>query len=242
MKFFPKSARRSGRWQKKGWRALWIAGMAINVGNFAGAQTNAVPMVNAEKSDKHAYHPSNIFMAAGKLSAKLLRVAVLPLAAETESGSLPEGCSALTPVVWEQAVKSKRFEAITIDATKLRAATGRAAWTGGEVLPADFFEFLRREYACDAVLFGELTQFRAYAPLAVGWRFKLVDVNTGSVIWAADEIFDAADTRVAKAAQRFEHPKPLIPFMESGDWAILNSPRRFGSFSAAALLETLPAR
>lgn len=213
----------------------WMAVMLVFGGSLAFAQTNAPTKTRSDE-----FRADNIFAAHGKLSAKILRVAVLPLATENTVGELPEGCAALTPVVWDQAVKSKRFEAVTINADKLRVATGRSAWTGGEVLPADFYDYLRREYACDAVLFGEVTAYRAYAPLAVGWRFKLVDTHTGQVIWAADEIFDAADKKVAKAAQRFEHPKPRLPFMESEDWAVLNSPRRFGSYSAATLLATLP--
>ena len=225
--------RRPRAWRRAGW---WAGIFALG-GSLAAAQTNAPATIR-----KDEFRPDNIFAAPGKLSATLLRVAVLPLAPENVSGELPEGCAALTPVVWEQVVKSKRFEAVTVDAGKLRAATSRATWTGGEVLPADFYDFLRREYACDAVLFGEITAYKAYAPLAVGWRFKLVDTHTGQVIWAADEIFDAADKKVAKSAQRFEHPKPHFPLLESGDWAVLNSPRRFGGYSAAALLKTLPER
>ncbi len=214
---------------------LWLTFFSLG-GGLVSAQTKVQPArIRADE-----FRADNVFVAPGKPSAKILRVAVLPLAAEPGAGDLPAGCAALTPVVGDQAVKSKRFEAVMVNADKLRAATGRAGWTGGEVLPADFYDFLRREYACDAVLFGEVTAYRAYAPLAVGWRFKLVDVHTGQVLWAADEIFDAADKKVAKAAQRFEHPKPRIPFMESPDWAVLNSPRRFGSYSAATLLATLP--
>lgn len=219
-------------------RLSWLAAVWTFSGGLVSAQTN----IFFSSLRPQEFQPDNIFAAPAKLSAKILRVAVLPLAAENNVGDLPEGCAALTPVVWEQAVKSKRFEAVAVNADKLRAATGRAAWTGMEVLPADFYDSLRREYGCDAVLFGEVTAFRAYAPLAVGWRFKLVDLHTGRIIWAADEIFDAADKKVARAAQRFAHPKPRIPFMESDDWAVLNSPLRFGSYSAAALLETLPER
>ena len=216
-----------------GWMTVWFA---IG-GSVASANTNETVTVNSGEFSR-----DNIFAAPGKLSAKIMRVAVLPLAPANAAGDLPEGCTALTPVVWDQVVKSKRFEAVTVNPDRLRAATGRTAWTGGEVLPADFYEFLRREYGCDAVLFGEITAYRAYAPLAVGWRFKLVDVHTGAILWAADEMFDAADKNVAKAAQRFEHPKPRFTLVESGDWAVLNSPRRFGSYSAAALLKTLPER
>jgi len=52
-----------------------------------------------------------------------------------------------------------------------------------EILPPDFLDSLQRVYGCDAVLFCELSTFRAYAPLAVGWRMKLVDVRTRQILW-----------------------------------------------------------
>ncbi len=237
MNFIFNPANASSAWQRKCQLAGIFVGACFIVSNSVLAQTNPPPIL-----DKNVYQPDNVFVVSEKLSAKTLRVAILPLASQNNHGNLPEGCETLTPIVLDQFVKTKRFEAITIDADKLRAATGRATWTGLEILPNNFMAYLQREYACDAVLFGEVTQFRAYAPLAIGWRFKLVDVRTGKVIWAVDETFDASNVKVAKAAQRFEHPKPLIPFLESGDWAVLNSPRRFGNYSVAALLATLPER
>ena len=138
------------------------------------------------------------------LSLNLQRVAVLPLAAENAGSDLPEGCETLTPVLWEQLVKTKKFEVVAVDAAKLRSRTGQVNWTGAENLPPDFFAFLRREYGCDGVLFAELTAYRAYAPLAVGWRLKLVDARTGQIVWSADELFDAARPGVSRAAQQFE--------------------------------------
>jgi hypothetical protein len=35
------------------------------------------------------------------------------------------------------------------------------------------------------VPFAELTAYRAHAPLAVGWRLKLVDACSGQIVWAA---------------------------------------------------------
>jgi hypothetical protein len=213
----------------------WWAAVLVCSGGVASAQSN--PKTNSFFSFLHPkeFRPDNVFAAPGKPLAKCQRVAVLPLAAETAAGSLPDGCASLTPVVWEEVLKSKRFEAVTVDAEKLRTATGRAQWTGTEVLPADFFEKLRREYDCDAVLFGEVTTYRSSAPLAVGWRFKLVEVQTGKVIWAADEMFDAADKKTAKAAQKFAHPGMHIPLVETGDWPVFRS-RAAGNAAATLKL------
>jgi hypothetical protein len=175
---------RNRRWQKR-WRVGWPVGLLAFCTVIAGCQS-APP--TAGRSHRMA---DNVFVYPPKLSLDLRRVAVLPLAAENPGSDLPEGCAALTPVLWEQLVKTKKFEVVAVNAGGLRSRTGQADWTGTENLPPDFLEFLRREYDCDAVLFAEVTVYRAYAPLAVGWRLKLADARSGQIIWAADEIFDA---------------------------------------------------
>jgi len=226
------------RRQKVIWRTGRSVGLAALCGALASCQTAPLQTTIFRRD----FTPDNVFVYPPKLSLDFRRVVVLPIAPAVAAQDLPEGCEALAPVLWEQIVKTKRFEAVAVDAAGLRLRTGRAAWTGQEVLPADFFAYLRREYDCDGVLFAELTSYRAYAPLAVGWRFKLVDARTGQVIWSADELFDAARPEVQQAARHFDQPKPVLPFISANDWAGLNSPSQFGRYSAAALLQTLPER
>jgi hypothetical protein len=233
------SASHAEGWRKRRWRAGWSVGLIALCGSFVGCQT---PPQNISLL-QHEYRPDNTYAYPPKLPLELQRVAMLPLATESTDGDLPEGCEALTPVLWEQLVKTKKFEVVAVDAEKLRSRTGRAAWTGTENLPPDFFAFLRREYGCDAVFFAELTTYHAYAPLAIGWRLKLADTRTGQIIWAADELFDARRPAMAKAASAFEHPRSFFELLgDEKNWVALNSPRQFGRYSAAALLETLPER
>jgi hypothetical protein len=225
------------RWKKR-WRAVWPVWLLALGAALAGCQSAPLNLGLLQRS----YQPDNVFAYPPKLSLNLQRVAVLPIAAESGGGDLPEGCAALMPVLWEQLVKTKKFEVVAVDAAGLRGGTGQPRWTGGETLPPDFLAFLRREYGCDGVLFAELTTYRAYAPLAVGWRFKLVDVRSGRVLWAADELFDAARPSVAQAVQQFTQPGLALPFCREESWLAVNSPRQFGRYSAAALLNTLPDR
>jgi hypothetical protein len=129
---------------------------------------------------------------------------VLPLARDESHVDLSSGCETLDPILQSELVKTKKFEVVAASPEMLRTLTGRLAWTGAEILPSDFFGSLQRAYGCDAVLFCQLTTFRAYAPLAVGWRMKLVDARTQKIIWAADEIFDAGEPAVAKDAEQFQ--------------------------------------
>jgi hypothetical protein len=222
----------------KRWRAWWPAGLFALGAVLGGCQSAPQPFSLLQRS----YHPDNVFADAPKLSPSFQRVAVLPVTPETAQGDLPEGCVALTPVLLDQLVKAKRFEVVAVDAGRLRRATGRTTWTGAETLSADFLAYLRREYGCDGVLFAELTAYRAYAPLAVGWRLKLVDARSGAVIWAVDEVFDAARPDVARGVQRFTVPGLKLPLFYEDNWVAVNSPSQFGRYSAAALLETLPGR
>jgi hypothetical protein len=225
------------RWRKR-WRTVWPAGLLALNAALVGCESAPLHLSMLQRN----YQPDNVFAFPAKLSRSLQRVAVLPVAAETPGNDLPAGCAALTPVLWEQLIKTKKFEVVAVDPVRLRSGTGQPSWTGAESLPPDFLGFLRREYGCDGVLFAELTTYRAYAPLAVGWRFKLVDARSGQVIWAADELFDATKPSVAHAVQRFTEPGLVLPLVHEENWVAINSPSQFGRYSAAALLETLPNR
>ncbi|HEV2693988.1 MAG TPA: hypothetical protein VG347_13925 [Verrucomicrobiae bacterium] len=226
------------RRREKSWRVVGSACLIALGAVVAGCQTAPLHTTVFRRD----FRPDNVFVYPNKLSLDFRRVAILPIAPAAGDHDLPEGCEALDPVLWEQIVKTKRFEAIPVDASHLSQRMGRSTWTGREVLPPDFFAYLRREYDCDGVLFAELTTYRAYSPLAVGWRFKLVDVRTGQVIWSADELFDASRPEVQQAADHFEAEKSGIPFLTAKNWAMTTSPRLFGRYSAATLLDTLPER
>jgi hypothetical protein len=208
-----------------------------------------------------SHKPGNVFSASTVLPADVKRVVMLPLAYEEARPDLSDGCEMLAPILQAELVKTKRFEVVCASPEMLRSSFGSWNWTGQEILPSNFFDCLHRIYGCDAVLFCELTELRSSAPLAIGWRLKLVDLHTGEILWAADEIFDAGNPAVAESARRFEEHERTFsqktqaffrmlsawrnlesPTPSNRQWSIFNSPRFFGRFSAAALLETLPKR
>jgi hypothetical protein len=203
----------------------------------------------------------NVFISSSILPKDLKRVVVLPLTCERSRTDLSDGCEMLDPILQTELIKTKKFEVIPAGSEMLDNLTGRFGWTGAEVLPPDFFNSLEQTYGCDAVLFCQLTEFRAYAPLAVGWRMKLVDVHSQKIIWAADEVFDVGEPAVARGAEQFEkhqqhiHGESVFLFKTllkladrqplpalDDQWEILNSPRCFGQYSAVKLLQTLPER
>jgi hypothetical protein len=188
------------------------------------------------------YVPSNIYSRQPVLAKDLRRVAVLPLASATGSSELAAGTEALEPLLWTELAAVKRFEIHSVRPAELQAWTGRPTWAGTERLPPDLVDRLKAELGCDAVLFCQLTAYRAYPPLSVGWNLKLVDGGPAPILWSADEIFDAGAPSVANAARRYyqEHARSGAPGCDSQ--GILISARRFGQYTLNALLLTLPRR
>ena len=207
--------------------------------------------------------PDNIYISVTNLPPTLRRVVVLPLAHDESQQALTSGCEMFEQVLQSELIKTKKFEVVTVGARELNYLTGQRSWTGTEELPANFFTTLQKAHDCDAVLFCQLTTYQPYAPLATGWRMKLVDVSTQRVIWAADMVFDASDAAVRKDAQQFQKDqqgedteqksKKVLQTLTSwvyhepppateDQWAVLNSPRYFGQYSLAKLLKTLPQR
>ena len=231
--------RRAGRhWSsllRQGVRTLLLAGaLAL----LSGCETPSATAVDL----RPPYKPDNIFLAGSKLPGEIKRVAVLPLACDGRQTDLVAGRDALEPVLLAELIKAKHFEVVQISRDALWRLTGRADWTGEDVLPANLIDALKQESGCDAVLFSELTAFRAYPPLAVGWRLKLVDVRQRKTLWAGDEHFDAGDPAVLAGARLYQRRGQVVLDDNSGGWLAVNSPRRFGQYSIDSLLGTLPAR
>lgn len=186
--------------------------------------------------------PKNVYRAADQLPPEMKRVAVLPLMVKPSDSALEAGRQALEPILYAELRKTSRFEAVEVTADQLRVLTGRRQWGAEEKLPPDFLKQLQTVTGCDAVLFSRLTQYRAYPPLVIGWDLRLVDVKTASVFWAVDEVFDASNEPVNNAARLYllkQMPETSTPVDSR---TILNSPRRFGQFSASQAVATLPDR
>lgn len=188
------------------------------------------------------YQPQNIFVEGAALPKNIRRVVVLPLVCNENDINLHEGRAELEPVLMSELIKTKKFEVVSSDSVFLKNRTSRADWAGEETLPPEFFSLLHDSSGCDAVLFARLTAFRAYPPLAVGWRLRLVDVQTRRTIWAADEVFDGGEAAVGDGARRHQLTEERVPSGAPNEWFVQNSPSKFGEYTVARLFATLPPR
>jgi hypothetical protein len=203
-----------------------------------GCRTNRIsdPVLGA------SYTPKNIHVFHPLLGGQIRRVVVLPPAEATEANELTAGRDLLAPILAEELGRTKKFEVLQVAPEQLRQLTGHNSWSAEERLPAGFFQALRDEFGCDAVLFTRVNEFRAYPPLAVGLNLKLVETENVKILWAADETFDAADPTVVNGARRFQRERNTLPAALADSRSILLSPRGFSRYAAETLFGTLPER
>lgn len=208
-------------------------------GFLTGCHTVATP---SDLMLGKGYQPQNIYTESAALPKNVRRVAVLPLVCDESDSVANEGRATLEPVLMSELIKTKKFEVVSSDGAFLKNRTSSAVWNSEETLPPDLFALLREDSACDAVLFARLTVFRAYPPLAIGWRLRLVDAETGRTLWAAEEVFDGGQPSVGDGARRHQLTEERAPYGVPNEWFIQNSPAKFGQYTAAKLFATLPAR
>ena len=195
-----------------------------------------------QKANPPAFQPANHFAQFERLPAFVRRVAILPIAVPAENWYASDGRPQLEPVLKSELGKLNRFEMSVVTEQQLRSWTGRGQWGTHEDLPPDLFERLRKETGCDAVLFSNLSPYRPYRPMVMGWNFRLIDARLRSVLWAAEEVFDSGQADVSVAARRY-YEKQSPDSKEVGDSErILLSPSRFSQYTLHAVLASMPQR
>lgn len=210
--------------------AAWLA---LALGACTTTQKSRVDDIGA------AYLPQNV-TPTGPWPAEVRRVAVLPVADGT--GRLPVDFVASYDGGWVQALqRSQRAEFVSVEReTYARWTGGPQAPTSASLLPPEWPDRIRTTTGADAALLLDVTHCSPYPPLSLGLRAKLVRLDTGEVLWAADELFDSTNPLVARAARR--HARAGQWSRASDAIAVLQSPSKFGSYAMNALAATLPTR
>lgn len=98
---------------------------------------------------------------------------------------------------------------------------------------------IAKNYHIDAVLMVEITHYKAYRPLVLGIKIKMVQTITGDDIWVVDELYDSTDYKVSSAAKEF-YFKYIDNDHTFYKWKImLKSMRHFTQFVCYDIFKTL---
>jgi len=165
------------------------------------------------------------------------RVVLMPVWAGSTASA--ETAASFDPVLVTALQASQRFEVVTLSREDcLRRFRGESFSSAG-ALPHDLMATLQREFAADAVLFVDVTVFRAYRPLAMGLRAKLAGFSDDRLIWVFDNLFSADDPAVANSVRNhFLDADVRVP--ADLTHSALQSLIRFAAYTTAAMFATLP--
>jgi hypothetical protein len=165
------------------------------------------------------------------------RVVLMPIWAGATASA--ETASNFDPVIVTALQASQRFEVVTVSREDCLRRFRAESFSSAGALPHDLMATLQREFAADAVLFVDLTVFRAHRPLAMGLRAKLASFSDGRLVWVFDNLFSADDPAVANSVRNhFLDADLRVP--ADLTHSALQSPNRFAAYTTAAMFATLP--
>ncbi len=189
------------------------------------------------------HKPANYHLANERMPVDMRRVALLPLTSALNTVEHQSGREHLQGLLQAEIVKSGLFEVVYVTESKMEQLTGQPAWRMIDQLPIDFIDILTKEYDCQGVLFSHLAVYQAYPPLSIGWRMGLVHLsqesNNGNVVWEIDEVFSAGEKAVINSARQNAIKNGLSDPELDHNFGLMNSPRRFGRYTAEAVVATM---
>ncbi|MGH7945539.1 MAG: hypothetical protein ACREF9_11075, partial [Opitutaceae bacterium] len=103
------------------------------------------------------------------------RVVLLPVWGGSLASS--ETAAELDAVFVTALQRENRFEVVTLSRQETLRRFHAEALSAAAALPPDLLPMLQREYGAEAVMFVDLTAYRAYRPLAIGIRTKLATID-----------------------------------------------------------------
>ncbi len=99
---------------------------------------------------------------------------------------------------------------------------------------------IRQTFGADAVLYGTIQRYVSFPHLQTGLTLKLIDLRSGQLLWAFEDVWDSTDKAVERRMQSF-FKEQMRSGYEPMDWQILvTSPRAFERFVAWEVARTLP--
>jgi hypothetical protein len=219
---------------------LTIRSTVLSLALVALGGCNTVPeLIDRAGVEQGPYFTPVNFRGESRLPAEVQRVAVLPVDGGEIAGE--ESAAAMDAVLLTALQRQVRFEVVVVSREECHRLFGASAFSSVAALPHGFLEKIASHYAVDAVLFTDLTVYKAYRPLALGFRAKLATVRDVRLIWAFDEVFSADSQPMRNSVRSFyrrgDHPAPSDPVP-----AVLQSPIRFGAVAADLMFRTLPPR
>ncbi len=98
---------------------------------------------------------------------------------------------------------------------------------------------IRKTLKCDAVLVGTITQYKPFPHMAIGLRMRLLDLKDGQLLWALEQVWDAADKTTESRIRNYLQSQMRSGLAPLREQLVVVSPLEFIKFVAYEVSETL---
>lgn len=189
-------------------------------------------------AEAEPYTPKNLYPIE-RLPTYFNRVALMPCFYPDSASSILDFAD---DAFYRELSQARLFEVVQITPEVCKELFGQPRFSSSHPLPSDFMEVLVAHTQANGVAFIDLHSYKAYKPLSLGVRCKLIDLKSGDFMWAIDETIDAGDASVIVAANHFQRGKHVNALSAKTASSVLQSPRLFTKFAAQTMFSTLPSR
>tara|TARA_B100001093_G_scaffold487321_1_gene523475 strand:- start:1371 stop:2024 length:654 start_codon:yes stop_codon:yes gene_type:complete len=182
--------------------------------------------------------PTNLYPIE-RLPTYFNRVVVLPSYHTDPDSPLLEY---IDDVFHQELAQERIFETIRLSSDDMQDLFGLRRISSSSNLPENFLRTLDQQTGANGVLFVDLHSFRAYRPMSLGVRSKLVDLKSGEFMWAIDETFDLGHAGMIVGASAFQEKAQVRALSSKTSGSVLHSPRVFSKYIASTIFSTMPMR
>ena len=184
--------------------------------------------------EKAEINPLRFYRYPNANMSKIGRVVILELDNESANQNLG---SDITIALAEEIQKKQIFGLDTL--TKSNPKWRSIDIDQDKPITAEQLLDIHSKFNADAVLFGQVTHYRPYPRNSIGLKLKLLDCQTGQMLWAIDQVWDSTDVAIENRIQSFFN-KQMRSGYEPMEWEItMLSPRIYNKYVAYEIARTL---
>lgn len=164
------------------------------------------------------------------------KIAILEL--ENQSASSPDLGKVLTQALADNLGKKQMFSVRTIYRTdpEWKALNLDQAVS----LSSQAMAQIQNQSKVNAILIGTISRYQTYPRLSAAMQFKLLDLRSGKLLWAMENVWDSTDKNTEERIKLFFETQMRTGYQPM-DWQlVINSPSAFHKFVMYEVVSTLP--
>jgi hypothetical protein len=180
--------------------------------------------------------PVQFYIDKSQDFASIGKIAILEL--DDESVSSPDIGKTLTQALADTLGKKQLFSVRLIYRTDPEWKSCNLDQANS--LSSQDMEHIQKQLKADAILIGTISRYRTYPQLLAAMRFKMLDLRSGRLLWAMENVWDSTDKNTEERIKTFFKTQMRTGYQPMNWQFVTNSPSAFHKFVMYEVVGTLP--